>query len=78
MKIGGAFNEAVLGIQRGLRGAQENAAKIASADQFSGAEPTELVEPLVNLKANELQVQASAKVIKAVDEMIGSLLDEKA
>jgi hypothetical protein len=35
------------------------------------------VEPLVGLKLNELQVQASAEVIKAVDEMLGSLLDEK-
>jgi hypothetical protein len=76
MKIGGAFNQAMLGVQRGLQGAQENAAKIASAGQMGGS-PAGLVEPLVGLKLNELQVQASAEVIKAVDEMLGSLLDEK-
>ena len=77
MKIGGAFNQAVLGVQRGLQGAQENAAKIASAGQMGG-NPADLVEPLVGLKLNELQVQASAQVIKRLDEMLGSLLDEKA
>ena len=78
MKIGGAFNQAVLGIQRGMQGARENAAQIASADTFNNGNPASIVEPLVGLKANELQVEASAKVLKTVDEMIGSLLDEKA
>lgn len=76
MKIGGAFNQAMLGVQRGLQGAQENAAKIASAGQMGGT-PADLVGPLVGLKLNELQVQASAEVIKVVDDMLGSLLDEK-
>ncbi len=78
MKIGGAFDQALLGIQRGMQGARENAAKIASADAFTNGDPSSVVEPLVGLKANEIQVEASAKVLKAVDEMIGSLLDEKA
>ncbi len=78
MKIGGAFNQAMLGVQRGLQGAQQNAAKIASAGQLGGDDPGGLVEPLVGLKLNELQVQASAEVIKSVDEMLGSLLDEQA
>lgn len=77
MKIGGAFNQAVLGVQRGLQGAQENAAKIASATQ-QGGDPTNLVKPLVGLMANERQVQASAAVIKTVDKMLGALFDEKA
>lgn len=32
-------------------------------------------ESLVNLKLNEHQVKASAKVIKAADNMLGTLLD---
>jgi hypothetical protein len=76
MKIGGAMNQAMLGVQRGLQGAQENAAKIASAGQMGGSS-ADLVEPLVNLKLNEQQIQASAEVIKRMDEMLGSLLDEK-
>ena len=78
MKIDGALNQAMLGVQRGLAGAQENAAKIASAGNAGGANPADLIEPMVGLKANELQVQASAQVIKTMDELLGSLFDEKA
>ncbi len=76
MKISGAFTQAMLGVQRGVDGARENAGKIAQAGQTG--DPAALVEPLVNLRFNEMQVQASAEVIKTVDEMLGSLLDEEA
>jgi len=78
MKIGGVFNEAVLGIQRGISSAKGHAAQIASADQFTNDSPTSLVEPLVGLKQDSLQVQASSVVLKAYDEMIGSLFDDLA
>ena len=78
MKIGGALNQAVLGIQRGLNSAQKHASQIASAEQFQSQSPAGLVEPLIGLKMDTFQVSASAKVLKAVDEMIGSLFDEKA
>ena len=78
MKIGGAFSEAILGIQRGLSSAREHAAQIASADQFNSDSPSSMVEPMLGLKQDSLQVQASAEVLKAVDDMLGSLFDEKA
>jgi hypothetical protein len=78
MKIGGAITTAMTGIQRGLSSAQNNAARIASADQFNGDSPSGLAEPLIGLKQDSLQVQASTKVLKAVDEMIGSLFDDSA
>ena len=78
MKIGGAFSEAILGIQRGLSSAREHAAQIASADQFNNDSPSSMVEPMLGLKQDSLQVQASAEVLKAVDDMLGSLFDEKA
>ena len=78
MKIGGAFSQAVLGIQRGLSSAREHAAQIASADQFNNDSPSSLVEPMVGLMQDEIQVQASTEVLKAVDDMLGSLFDEKA
>lgn len=78
MKIDGAFAQAVQGVQRGLSSARDHAAEIASADQFNSESPSSLVEPLVGLKLDTLQVQASSEVLRAYDAMIGSLFDEKA
>lgn len=77
MKIDGVFSQAVLGIQRGLGSARKHAAEIASADQFENDSPSSLVEPMLGLKLDKLQVQASTAVLKAYDAMIGSLFDEK-
>ncbi len=72
-------NEAVQGIQRGLDGLRKNAAEIASADQLNKAgQNTDLVGSLVDLKQNEIQVQASAKVVSAVDSVIGTIVDIRA
>ena len=69
-------NEALQGIQRGLDGMRRNASEIASADQLNKAgQETDLVGALVGLEENKTQVQASAKVVSAVDEMIGTLID---
>ncbi len=78
MKIDGVFSQAVLGIQRGITSASQHAADIASAGQMSSDSPTNLVESMVGLRQDELQVQASAQVLKAYDAMIGSLFDEQA
>jgi hypothetical protein len=75
MKIEGALSQAITGIQRGLSSARDNAAKIANAE---GGNPADLIEPMVGLKLDSLQVQASVEVLKAVDEMIGALFDDKA
>jgi len=78
MKIEGALSHAITGIQRGLNNAQHHAARIANADQLNADNPSSLVEPLLGLQQDSLQVQASTQVLKAVDEMIGSLFDDKA
>ena len=78
MKIDGALSQAMLGIQRGLASARNHAAEIASVGQFNNDSPFSLVEPMLGLRQDELQVQASVQVLKAVDDMLGSLLDEKA
>lgn len=77
MKVDSVFSQAVLGIQRGVSSAGRRAAEIASAGQLNGDNPTNLIESMVGLRQDELQVQASAKVLKAFDAMIGSLFDEK-
>ena len=51
------------------RSAQTQAASVTNSSA---------TDELVGMKMNEYQVLASGKVIEAVDEMLGSLLDEKA
>jgi flagellar hook protein FlgE len=72
------INSALLGIQRGLAGAKKNAAEIASSEQMDSDSTSDLAKPMVELLENKLQVQASAKVVKTLDETLGSLLDVKA
>jgi hypothetical protein len=78
MKIDGALSLAITGIQRGLGSARQHAAEIASADQFRDGSPDSLATPLVGLIQDRLQVSASAEVLKAADDMIGSLFDDTA
>jgi hypothetical protein len=78
MKIDSVFSQATLGIQRGIASASRHAADIASVGQINSDSPTSMVESMVGLRQDELQVQASAQVLKAYDAMIGSLFDEKA
>jgi hypothetical protein len=77
MKIGGIYNQALLGIQRGLQGARTHAGEIASAEAIESGDPSSLAESLVGLKQDELQVKASAKVFRAMDAMVGVLIDEE-
>lgn len=78
MKIDGTLSHAISGIQRGLGSARQHAAEIASADQLGAASPESLAGPLVGLVQDRLQVSASVQVLKAADDMIGSLFDDKA
>ena len=78
MKIDGTRSLAITGIQRGLGSAREHAADIASAGQLGNGSPDSLAGPLAGLIQDRLQVSASTKVLRAVDDMIGSLFDTKA
>lgn len=72
-------NSALQGIQRGLDGMRQNAAEIASADQLNRAgKDTDLETSMVEMNQNKVQVQASAKVVSALDEVIGTLIDTRA
>jgi hypothetical protein len=75
MEISSAFNSAVTGIQRGLDGLDRNTDKIAKSSNGQGGD---VVEPLVESRINQLQVEANTKMVKTLDETIGSLLDEMA
>lgn len=69
----------VHGIQDGMVGMDNAARKIArgGADgpQGTAEGAGSLVEPIIDLKLYERSVEASAQVVKAADETLGSLLD---
>ena len=75
-----AIHTGIQGIQRGMDDLRQNAQKIASASvhQDQGPAVGQITDALVNLKLNELQVDASAEVVQAASDMIGTLLDIKA
>jgi hypothetical protein len=75
MQIPSALSSALYGIQKGLTGMDKNAAQIAGADAFNSQNPTALANSLVELQNNRMQVEVSAKVMKSLDDTIGTLLN---
>lgn len=78
-----AMSAGLQGIQKGMEGLRKNAHEIAtqgntSRDAITPQPSQSLETSLVDMKANELQVQISAKVVQASSDMIGSLIDIKA
>ena len=63
------------GIQTGMAKMTKNAAVLASKEAIE--DPSIHIKEAVDMKMNQYQVLASGKVIETVDEMLGSLLDEK-
>ena len=73
-----SLNNAASGIYKGLDSLQSNASQIASKATLEGNNEQSLATSLVGLKTSVLQVAASAQVVKAIDETLGTLLDVKA
>ena len=61
------------GIQRGLQQATDAANNIATA--VNDIDAADLATNMVDLKIAEQQVEASAKVLKADDQLKGTILD---
>ena len=68
-----ALQTGIAGINNGLAGMRRNASDIAR-----GGELSDTTRTLVDLRANQRQVEASVKVVEAADAMLGSLLDVRA
>lgn len=65
---------ALSGVQTNLRGLDRSAHEIASA-QAERVEPVELIDPLVDSIVQQRALEASASVIRRVDEALGTLID---
>ena len=73
MEVKSAYGSAISGIQRGMQGLDRNADEIAKASKGEGGD---LAKPLVESRMNQLQVEANVRVMKTLDDTLGSLLDE--
>ncbi|NEX21965.1 hypothetical protein G3480_16910 [Thiorhodococcus mannitoliphagus] len=73
--ISGVGQAGFSGIQAGMEGLRQNAAEIAGARREDGSSVRDIAAPLVEQKENLRQVEASAKVFKASDEALKSLID---
>jgi hypothetical protein len=67
-----ALQHALGGIQSNLRGLQRSAHELATAN---AAEPRELAAPLVHAIEQQRGLEASANVMRRVDEVLGNLID---
>lgn len=80
MDVGSVVNQGLIGMQKSQSSMLQSAQQIAQAGTTQRDNPAanDLVEPLVNLKVQAQVFDSSAKVVKAADETIGTLLDIKA
>jgi len=76
MSINAVLATGIQGVQRGF--AQANRAGGEIAGLAGRGDASDLAKPLVELKASEIQVKASADVIKTADDTIGTLIDIRA
>lgn len=81
----GMINSGLTGIHRGLSSLRRDANAIADVTSVNAVESVDaaakkhdLAEPLVNLSLDRTQVEASAKVVQAYDNTVGTLLDIRA
>jgi hypothetical protein len=73
-KITGINTTALDGIQTNLRKLHEAAHQIASAPAHAG-EPVEVVEPLVEMIEAQHAIEASAVVLRRVNDALDSVLE---
>jgi flagellar hook protein FlgE len=66
------------GVQTGLENLKRDANDIAQSVSKGGENTSDLAKSMVDLNLDQRQVEASVKVVQAVDEVLGSLIDIKA
>ncbi|MEJ2464415.1 MAG: hydrolase [Candidatus Thiodiazotropha sp.] len=77
MAINSITAPALQGIHKGFQGMRRVASEIASTQQTTQSKPTDLSRAMVEMKVHANQTKASVKVLKAADEMLGTLVDER-
>lgn len=79
MQIGSVITQGLIGMQSSQAEMTRSATQIAEAGttQRDNPQANDVVAPLINLQLQTQLFDSSAKVIKAADEALGSLLDIK-
>ncbi len=72
------FPNVLAGIHKGINTLQQDAQIIASSGASNSVADKDVTEAIVDLKKSSHQVETSAKVISAQNEMLGTLVDEMA
>ncbi len=80
MNIGSIVNQGLIGMQRSQTEMARSAQQIVAAGTTEKDNPAknDLVEPLLNLKAQSQLFDASAKVVEVANRSLGTLLNIKA
>lgn len=73
-----ALNAGLNGIHTGMANMKRNAFAVTQSVHQNAGQPADVAKSLVNLKMDTLQVQASAKVVDTVHDLLGRFLDVKA
>jgi len=75
MNLPSISSSGLQGIQSGLDNLRRDAQSIASASTQREENTPDIAESLVDLNVNTRNTEASVKVVKAADEVLGTLLD---
>lgn len=80
MDIGSIVNQSLMGMQRSQQEMTRSAQQVVAAGTVERDNPAknDVVEPLLNIKAQSQIFDSSAKVVQAASESIGTLLNIKA
>jgi len=87
MEIGSMVNQGLIGMQRSQAEMTSSAQQIAQAsvtppsrdgEPTQAAGTTDVVEPLLNMQAQQRVFDSSAEVVRTADENLGRLIDTTA
>ncbi|MDO3386742.1 hypothetical protein QWI17_12925 [Gilvimarinus sp. SDUM040013] len=73
MDVGSVVNQGLIGLQSSQAEIAKSAQQITQVAQ--GDQAQDVVEPLINIQAQQQVFDSSARVIEAADKSIGTLLD---
>ncbi|MCU7803095.1 MAG: hydrolase [Candidatus Thiodiazotropha sp. (ex Lucinoma borealis)] len=77
MGINSITGPALQGIQKGFQGMRKVASEIANAQQTNQAKPTDLSRAMVELQQHANQSKAQVKTLQTVNDVVGTLIDER-
>ncbi len=75
MDVGSAVNQGLIGMRTSHAEIVKSAQQITQTATAASPEPASLVEPLLNIKAQQQVFDSSAKVVEVGSDNVGTILD---